>query len=97
MKKKDKKDLIERMVDGAKAYCEMLNETPCIAVGGYSEPEIHLNLIGFTELFSRDEYTVSHFDGSFPFKLKTLMEGMIFFALVSMDDAVKMGLIEFKG
>ena len=96
MKKKDKKDLIKRMVDGAKAYNNMVRDTPCIAVGG-SGPEIHLNLTGFTELFSRDEYTVSHFSGSFPFELKTLMEGMIFFALVSMEEAVKMGLIEFKG
>jgi len=96
MKKKDKKDLIERMVDGVKAYNSMVRDTPCLAVGG-SEFEIHLDLIGFTELFSRDEYTVSHRSGSFPFKLKTLMEGMTFFALVSMEDAVKMGLIEFKG
>ena len=96
MKKKDKKDLIERMVDGVKAYNSMVRDTPCIAVGG-SEFEIHLDLIGFTELFSRDEYTVSHFSGSYPFKLKTLMEGMIFFALVSMEEAETMGLIEFKG
>ena len=101
MNAKEKRAVIRRMVNGAKAYCEMLNETPCIAVNnGFLEDKIQVQLSSdeLVKLFSKDEYSIHELvDRSFPFEVEYQTDTCRFFALVSMEEAVKMGLIEFKG